>query len=49
MDYKEPKNRKGPNGKKKDPKEKGKSQTLGSQKHIRKMESLLEKKNKNEK
>ena len=40
----EPKIRKGVNGKKKDQKEKGKSQTLGSQKHVRQLEALLEKK-----
>jgi hypothetical protein len=39
----DPKVRKGANGKKKDQKEKGKSQTLGSKKHVRLMEALLEK------
>lgn len=49
MDTKEPKTRKGPNGNKKDSKQKGKSQTLGTQKHVRKMEALLEKRKANQK
>ena len=45
----EPKTRKGSNGKKKDPKQKGKSESLYRQKHIRERERLMEKRKEKQK